>query len=247
MKKYIIVFGIIVVIIAINLALAQANNEGSITYEIKINVHRNLPPDRQEMKQHIPEYRTHKDELVFNARESLYKPIEEDEEQDFTQENGMVRMRFMRPQSEIYQNSDQFLRITLQDFMGKKYRIEDTVKIMPWRLGSETKTILGYECKQASYFEEGRKQNIIAWYTDRIKPFLGPEIFNTLPGTVLAVDINEGERTITATEVNFRALKKNELKIPAGGTKITREEFQKMAEEQMQRMRSTGGNVMIRN
>jgi GLPGLI family protein len=236
-----------VVIIAINLAFSQVNNEGVITYEVKINIHRNLPPDRQEMKQHIPEYRTHKDQLMFNARESLYKPIEEDEEQDFGQDNGMVKMRFMRPQSEVYQNTDQFLRITLQDFMGKKYRIEDTVKITPWKLGSETKSILGYECKQASYADEDRKQNIVAWYTERIKPFLGPEVFSTLPGTVLAVDINEGERTITATAINLHTLKKNELKVPAGGTKITREEFQKMADEHMQRMRSTGGNVMIRN
>ncbi len=247
MKKLIIIFGIIIVIVAINLAFAQVNNEGSIIYEIKVNLHRNIPPDREEMKQHVPEFRTHKDQLTFNVNESLYKPIDEDEEQDFSQDNGMVRMRIARPTAEIYQNMDQFSRITLQEFMGKKYRIEDSIRILPWKFGAETTTVLGYPCKQASYFDEDRKQHIIAWYTDQIKPFLGPEYFNTLPGTVLAVDINNGERTITAVDINFHSLKKNEIKIPSGGTKITRDEFRKMTEEQMQRMRSNGGNWIIRN
>ena len=89
--------------------------------------------------------------------------------------------------------------------------------------------------------------NVVAWYTDQLIPFRGPEGFNSLPGTVLQVDINEGERTITALKIEARSLKKNEMKIPSGGQRMTSEEFNKMQEAQMERMRSNGANVIIRH
>jgi hypothetical protein len=64
---------------------------------------------------------------------------------------------------------------------------------------------------------------------------------------VLEINVNEGERIITAKNIELRALKKNELKVPAGGTKTTEPEFRKMMNEQMERMRANGGNVIIRN
>jgi GLPGLI family protein len=135
----------------------------------------------------------------------------------------------------------------LQEFMAKKYLIEDSLKVMPWKFGTETKEVKGYPCKQASYYNEERKQNIIAWYTDKLRPFLGPENFNTLPGAVLEININDGERIVTAKTIELRSLKKNEIKIPSGGTKTTEKEYRKMVSEQMERMRANGGNVIIRN
>jgi GLPGLI family protein len=80
-----------------------------------------------------------------------------------------------------------------------------------------------------------------------LRPFLGPETFHTLPGTILEININDGERMITAKSVAARPLKKNELKVPTQGTKITQPEFRKMVEQQMERMRANGANVIIRN
>jgi GLPGLI family protein len=92
-----------------------------------------------------------------------------------------------------------------------------------------------------------RTSEITAWYTDKIRPFLGPERHNTLPGAVLAVDINNGERVILAKSVEMRELKKNELKAPASGTKITQAEFRKIMEEQMKQMGGGGRQMIIRN
>jgi len=61
------------------------------------------------------------------------------------------------------------------------------------------------------------------------------------------VEINDGERVITLVKMEPRALKKGELKIPSGGTKITEKDFRKMMEEQMQRMGGRDGNIIIRN
>ena len=78
---------------------------------------------------------------------------------------------------------------------------------------------MGYYCKQAMHYNEDRKQQVVAWYAPQLRPFLGPEKFNTLPGAVLEVNVNDGERVITAKNLQARALKKNEVKIPSQGSK----------------------------
>lgn len=246
MKRILIFLGILVSLTAAHFVFAQTA-EGVITYEVKVNMHRRLPPERQGMKEMMPEFDVHKEQLSFTATESLYKPVIEESEDDFAGEDGGgMRMRFRRPNAEVYFNHASSKKVTQQEFMGKKYLIEDSVKITPWKFGTEVKTILGYACRQATFYNEERKQTIVAWYTDKLRPFLGPEIYTTLPGAVVQVDINEGERVITAIKIEPRTLKKGELKIPSGGTKITEKEFRKMMDEQMQRMGREGG-VMIRN
>lgn len=242
MKKIILLIGVLISIAAAHVAFGQ---EGIIYFETKINMHRNLPPEREGMKNMIPEFRTTKEQLIFNANESLYKSVEEEEEEEATDGGGM-RMVFRTPKNETYVNQSETKRISLQEFMGKNYLISDTLKVLPWKFTGETKTIQGYVCKSATYFNEERKQNITAWFTDKLRPFLGPEGFHSLPGAVLMVDINDGERTITASKIELRALKKNELKVPAQGIKTTQAEFRKMVQEQMEKIRANGGNIIIR-
>lgn len=246
MKKTILILGVLVCLAAAHLVFAQSG-EGVITYEVKINVHRNLPPEREAMKEMIPEFRTNNDQLFFNANESLYKPVEEEPEAEEHHGGGGMRMRFQRPRSETYLNQQEGIKLIQQEFMGKKYLIEDSIKVSPWKIGAETKTIHGYTCRKATYYNDERKQNIVAWYTDQLRPYLGPENFNTLPGAVLEIDINEGERTILVKNIELRPLRKNEIKVPAAGTKMTQPEYRKMVDEQMEKMRANGANIMIRN
>ena len=116
-------------------------------------------------------------------------------------------------------------------------------------MGEETKVIQGYECKMAYYKDEtrpDRPQEVTAWFTDKLRPFLGPERYYTLPGAILALDINNGERVTVAQKIENRQLKKNEMKAPSKGEPITQYEFRKMMEERMKEMRQSGG-MMIRN
>lgn len=245
MKRILILLGVLVSLTAAQFVFGQTT-EGVITYEVKVNMHRRLPPEREEMKNMIPEFNIHKEQLFFTSNESLYKAVEEEDDDEFSSNDGGMHMKFQRPKTEHYVEQSTSRRVVLQEFMGKNYLIEDTLKITPWKFGTETKTIAGYECRQATYFNEERKQNITAWYTDKLRPFLGPEIFGTLPGAVLQVDINDGERVITAQKIEGRPLKKGELKVPSGGTKTTEKEFRKMMDEQMKRMGAQGG-IIIRN
>lgn len=261
MKKLILLAGVLVSITAANIVFGQAT--GVITYEVKVNMHRNIPAEREGMKAMIPEFRTTKQQLFFNASESIYKPVIEDEEEQFSTAGGGgggMRMTFRMPNVEIYMDQNSGKVISKQDFMGKNYLIEDSVTMSPWKFGTETRMIGEYPCNMAYYSRTDtlrisrgsepaepviRTSEITAWYTTKIRPFLGPDRYNTLPGAVLAVDINNGERVLLAKTIELRELKKNELKAPSSGTKITQAEFRKMMEEQMKQMGGRG--MIIRN
>ncbi len=256
MRKVILLIGLLTVLAASQVLFAQGVT-GVIQYEDRVNMHKRLPPDRQEMKAMIPEYRTNKFQLVYNVDESLYKPIIEDEEdQEFSGAGNGMRMRFRMPNTETYFNHVNGKILMKQEFMGKDYIVRDSLKVSPWKFGTETKTIQGYECRQAYYIDEAtlningelrtEKREITAWYTEKIRPFLGPERFNTLPGTILALDINNGERVLVATAIEPRELKKNELKAPEKGELITQEAYRKLVDEQLKRM-NAGGGMIIRN
>jgi GLPGLI family protein len=248
MKTFLLYFRCLAVLISLlssGSGFAQVT-EGVIEYEVKVNLHRTLPPDRAEMKNMIPEFRTSRNQLFFNAQESLYKPIIEDED-PMDANGGGVRIRMQQPHMEIYFDAAGQRRIIQEEFMGKDYLIEDSIVVRPWKFSPETRKILGYDCQQASYVDEERKQTVTAWYTNKLRPFLGPEMLNGLPGVVLAVDINDGERVVTAQSIVARSLKKNEMKVPEKGTRMTRAAFQKMRDEQVQHMRANGANVIIRN
>lgn len=256
-----------------------AQQQGVITYENRVNLHRNIPADRQEMKAMMPEFRITKMQLTFNGEESVYKNIVEDEDEQFTAGSGGgggMRVSFRMPKTDLYTNSSTSVILSAQEMMGKKYLIQDTVQMSPWKLGTETKEIMGYTCHMAYYTATIEApvfrvmgggpppaggaapagttapektmitQEITAWYTDQIRPSLGPDQYNTLPGTVLALDINNGERVIVARKVELRELKKDELKVPDSGTKVTQAEFRKIQEEQMEKMRQNG-RTFIRN
>ncbi|EJF11448.1 MULTISPECIES: GLPGLI family protein [Pontibacter] len=228
------------------LAVVVYAQEGVITYENTMNMHRRLGSEQEAMKSMIPEYRTTKQQLFYNAQESLYKALEEDEDQ-FTASGGGMRINMRVPLNESYYDQGTARKVLLTEFMGKKYIIEDSIRISPWKFGTETKEIQGYTCKQAYYEDEAKKLAVVAWYTDKLRPALGPESFNTLPGAVLAVDINNGERVIKAIKVEQRPLRKGEMSRPSKGQKVTQQEYQAMVDEQMERMRQNGGrNVIIR-
>ena len=266
MKRIVLIIGMVISVFAIQTVFGQET--GVITYETKQNLHRNLPPEREGMKAMIPEFRTSKNQLFFNALESIYKPLIEDEEDDMTTTGGGGGMVFkmQMPMEEVYFNTDTQNAFSNREFMGKQYLVIDSLTVTPWKFGTETKTILGYTCKQAFYTTtetvnamkvtgsgppEVEKRivtrDITAWYTDKIRFSLGPDKYYSLPGTVLAIDVNNGERVTVATKVDLRALKKNELKVPEKGEKITQKEFRKIMEEQMQKMRQGGGGMIIRN
>ena len=79
MKRILIFLGILVSLTAAHFVFAQTS-EGVVVYEVKVNMHRRLPPERQGMKEMMPEFDVHREQLFFTATESRYKTRIEKEE-----------------------------------------------------------------------------------------------------------------------------------------------------------------------
>lgn len=245
MKKVLLLIGVIAGVAAFSVAFGQT--QGAILYESRINVHVTLPPGSEHLKDQVPQYRVVKEQLVFNETESLFRPVIEDEPEDMAPVGGGVVFRMQRPMSETYVDQSTMRILRQEEFLGKKYLIEDSLSLVPWKMEAGTREINGYVCRRATYYNEETRQNTVAWYTDQLRPFLGPPAFNTLPGAVLEIDVNEGQRVTRAVAIELRPLKNKELKAPASGTRIQRAEFDKLREQELERIRANGGNVFIRN
>ncbi len=214
--------------------------EGVITYEYTMDMHRNIPPERADLRSMLPQHRTQHFELVFNENESLYKASDDQSGQGQGRGGGGMRVMMRGPRTETYTDRQQREVTTMQDYLGRIFLITDTLELAQWRISDQRMEIEGYVCMMAWHKDTVNDQEITAWFTPQIQPFLGPDRFVNLPGTVLAVDINNGEQVWVAREISEREVKNNEIRKPGRGEKITREEFRKMVEEQIERMGGSG-------
>ncbi|WP_373521076.1 GLPGLI family protein [Aquiflexum sp.] len=248
MKKYILA----ILVCASWAFISNEVSEGVITYSTKINMHKRIPAGQEEMKKMMPEFNTSQNLLVFNQLSSLYKAVPPDENPFESQAGpggGQMVIRIAN-QNETYFDRDEDMVIQLREFMGKKYLTKNDTKRLPWKLGTETKEIQGFLCRNAFFTDENERE-ILAWYTEELRIPLGPDRFHGLPGLIMEVNINEDEMVISVEKLDFRSLKKNELKEPKVGKEITDEAYRAMMQEQMEKMGAQGGQggfrMMIRN
>ena len=80
---------------------------------------------------------------------------------------------------------------------------------------------------------------IVAWYADDLASPAGPDAYYGLPGVIMQLNIGDGLVVYTALELSATP---STVKAPSNGKKITRDEYRKMMQEQMQTMRSMMGN-----
>ena len=205
--------------------------EGKIIYERRVNMHKRLPPENENMKSMIPEFNTGKQQLLFAGDESIYSavPEEEDIRDQAGQDGNHLVMRMNGGNNETYKNYATEKMTELRELGPKKYVIEDTLRKLGWKLFDDTLSVKGYVCKKATA-KTRQGDNVVAWYTEAIASPAGPEQFGGLPGMILKTDIGEGWMVFTATDIQT-SIDKQLVKAPSGGKKITRTEFQKMMDE----------------
>ena len=228
--------------------LSAAQLSGEIIYEEKMNLHKRIPEERAEMKKMIPEFRTEKMILLFNTEEAVYQkyndPNEEaDEDVDMSEKGRRFRFRNMRSNHILYQNYQNDERIEQREFMDKKFLITGEPHQYTWKLEGESKDVGDYTALKASYSDSTR--NIVAWFVPELAVPLGPGEYGQLPGLVLHVDINDGERIITAQTINIRDIEKDEIIMPTKGKEMTQEEFRKMTREKMKEMGGGPGGMRV--
>jgi GLPGLI family protein len=254
MKKTLLLFCLLNVFLGLNaqnLSSGQAGTEGVVLYEETVNLHRMIPDSMlKQMGGMIPETRSTKMELYFKGDESLYKPFDDPDEPQGGGGGGMM-IRMGGALGETYQNLATEKLVEQREMFGKKFLIDDTLKIKNWKLGTDVQTILGYKCTKATMVDSVRmrgdsmtKRNITAWFTEDVPLAMGPSTYGSLPGLVLAVDVNNGQMTTVAKKIDFKKVKEDELKVPTKGEKMTRKEFDEKLREMMKKQRGNGTRII---
>ncbi len=241
--------------------------EGKISYERKVNMHRNIPDPQ--MKSMIPEFRTDKFELIFNESASLFRSVVDDEAPDpFANAGGGgggIRMNFRMPTTTTYTDIAKQMQYEERAFFEKEFLIVDSLKQYKWKLSEETKTIAKQLCKKATTMvtapqmrvriSRGGENNsdsttnapkppketeLVVWYAENIPVSVGPDNYSGLPGVIMEMDLDNGATVTTAVEVSAKYPKK-ELVQPTKGDKMTRAQFQDQMQKLMQDMQRGGG------
>jgi GLPGLI family protein len=243
MKKTLLLCGLSIAFFCLN---AQ-NTEGVVQYEETVNLHKMLPDSMlKQMRGMIPETRSTQMELYFKGDESLYKPLDDPDEAQSGGGGGGMVLRMGGAMGETYKNLATEKLVEQKEMFGKKFLIDDTLKVQGWKLGTDAMTILGYKCMKATLTDSVRmrgdsmtKRNITAWFTEDVPLSMGPGLYGSLPGLVLAVDVNNGQMTSVAKKVEFKKVKDEDIKAPSKGEKMTRKEFDEKLKEMMKKQRGT--------
>ncbi len=264
-----------VTLIACLLALAAAHaqvKEGTVFYEQKTNLHRTITDEQ--MRAMIPEFRTSRYMLLFSDSISMYKLVPEDEAPDpFAGGGGGPRIVMRAGPAgggDLFKNYTLAKSIQSSEVAGKNYLIVDSIRQQPWKIGTETKTILGYTCHKATRKimmgggvvtrmimsggagntdttvqrnpQQGKEVDAVAWYADDLISPAGPENYGQLPGVILQLDIDNSRIVYNATEVK-KSFDKKELKEPQKGKVVTQKEFMKIMSDMMGSPGGPGGMI----
>jgi len=231
--------------------ITSAQNSGTIIYKETSKLHFNIQGDAPP-PENLPTERNAQMILYFISDASLYmnNPSAKNDggmvTDDESSDGEHIRIKMDAPDNRTYCDLKNNQRITQQDFMQRKFLITTDLKSKDWKITGNQKMILNYPCQEATRQDSDKK--ITVWFTTAIPVSTGPSSYCGLPGVVLAVDINNGDQTITATSVS-KDVDASKIQKPTEGKKVTQEEFNKIRDEKMKEMGiqpGSGNNVIIK-
>jgi GLPGLI family protein len=237
------------------LPLTAQHLQGTIFYERKIDAWRHI--DDEQMKAMVPQFQTGQYELLYRDSVCFYNAVPKDEAPDPFDNQGPggnhIVMRFGGPGDggvlvRNYSSGQLLEQTTLADV---QYVISDSIRSLPWKLSTDTLTILGHLCKKATAVSPRTRTPspraytlVVAWYCEDIPAPIGPDRFGGLPGAILKLDSDNGSTVFTAIRLSPTVDAKG-MKTPSGKT-ITRAAFEKKMDEIIGPADSLGRRI-IRN
>ena len=209
--------------------------------------------------------------LTFNKSESVYEEPQKLEAPSGPSDGMMVKT-VSSEDGKIYKNVKDKKMISEEDFFGKEFLITDSLPNWNWKLQNETKKIGEYTCYKAisvtpvtqedkdayekqmkeksesatqfMFIEEPKERMITVWYTPEIPVSQGPGDFWGLPGLIL--EVNDDKTVILCSKIVLNPKEKLAIKMPKNGKKVTKKEYDRLIEKQMEQMKDSNGNIQIR-
>lgn len=122
-----------------------------------------------------------------------------------------------------------------------RFRIAEGVAPVAWTITEQHGDHLGYKVTRAVGEAVGHR--VEAWFTPDIPVSFGPALYGGLPGMILALSVNEGVTTYTATKVVLEAVEGGLIRVPEDGEAISSEEYRSYLSSAVTQMISTYRNM----
>jgi len=271
---------LLIILMFVGLSGVSQEFQGRAFYMSKVNVNmdfmKNMPPDRAAAIKGRMKTATEKNyTLEFNSNASYF---EEEERLDPNgQAGGFNWMQFVTGPAggSIYKDLQSKTYINKKELFGKVFLVKDSLVVSKWVLTGETKQIGIYNAYKATITKEveerafsfgnrnraseetnnpplskTRQVVMSAWFTPEIPVSTGPSMYGGLPGLIL--EINDDQTTMLCTKVIINPKEKIKIKAPSKGKQVTSVEFDQIAKDKAEEMRSmyrgrrNGGSRSVR-
>ncbi len=225
----------------------KPGTSGRIVFEEKIKFEIHFGGDMPPMMDSLPKERKSEKILQFTTTASLYeKAPDKAEDMQMEGPEGGMRIMMMEPDDIVYTDLAEMKTIEQKDFMSRMFLISAELKRHEWKLTGKQKTIAGYPCQEAINTDTAK--NIRVWFSPMIPVSTGPAGFGNLPGMILEMNFDEGERIITAKFIEIKDIDPKIMVKPKKGKKVSRDEYKAIVDEKMKESGAEeggGGHQMI--
>ncbi|WP_223583917.1 GLPGLI family protein [Sphingobacterium sp. GVS05A] len=148
----------------------------------------------------LPENVVLKKTLKFNANETLFEPVKDDNLDQMVKQYIMMFALDFEAITQSNLTTRSFLRYN--DIVGEKIIVEDTMKRIKWKVTDEYREIAGYSCRRANGLTADSIY-VIGYYCNEIPISGGPESINGLPGMILGLVVPSQHVSYFATKVEL--------------------------------------------
>ena len=166
--------------------------------------------------------------LVVKGRISSFERIEPEEE--LTDDRGpkiiIVGPSFSEESFSVYKNLDEASVTELKDLLARTYSIKKSLPRYQWKVGSESKKIMGLETYKACIGD-----SVTAWFCPTIPVQEGPGVYHGLPGLIL--DLEDSQAIYRCTAINTNSTR--EVGKAKRAKEVTDEEFEQLKERAITR------------
>jgi GLPGLI family protein len=133
--------------------------------------------------------------------------------------------------NKVYYDFTNGKKIVQKIVNGQIYSIIGETKTIEWKLTDERRTIAGYDCRRANalIFDS---VYVVAFFSDKFIPQIGPESFGGLPGLIMGISIPGEHISWFATKV-IPMETPPKIDAPVGAQEISLSNYQIMLEHKV--------------
>jgi len=167
----------------------------------------------------FPQFKKLKSVLKFGGNKTLFTPATAEEN------SSQFWYDVFASQPNItWSDLSKRATVIAKEIYGEELLLTDTMRKIKWKITDETREIAGYTCRRA----DGIMMDsiyVVAFYTNKIPVFGGPESFNGLPGMIMYVQLPHDNITWMASKVTEEEVPANTIVAPKKGKPMNRKQL----------------------